>query len=115
MPGSQCVVILVLKLNECSSELGEVVIDEVCQLVAVEDGLLLENPDVSPCLDETAVNIPVGCVAYQIGSIVQEACRTDDFSVTCPFDIYHLGGSRTHENDQTVLLLLSMDMDGVQK
>ena len=106
--------IFILKLDQCSTKLCKVAIYQIGELVAVQDRLFLKDAHISPCFDIAAVNIPICSVTNQICTVMQETRWPDDFPVTCSLHVHQLGRSRTHKNDKTVLLLLSMDFNGVK-
>ena len=58
MPGPQGIMILIRQLDNRSAELGKVHIDEICQLVAGEDRLILKDADIAPGLDDLGLHIP---------------------------------------------------------
>ena len=106
MSGPQCIMILVSKLDNGTSEFGEVHIDEISKLVTGKDSLLLENANIAPCLDDLGLDIPQSRVAEQICAVMEKSCRTYDLSVACTGDVHHLGRLGTQQDDQAVPVFL---------
>ena len=82
--------ILIFQLDKCSSELGKIFINEICELVTCQNSLILKNADITPCIDEARIHIPQGCVTKKIGIVMKEAGRAYYLSVACSFNINQL-------------------------
>ena len=111
MTGTECIVILVSQLHHRASELSQVRIDQISELVALENSLLLKNAHMSPCLDYTGINIPKGCITKKICVIVKETCRSYNLSVAIALDINQLGRLRAQQHDKAVLLLSILSLE----
>ena len=105
MSGPQCIIILVRQLDHRTSELGQILIDEICQFVARQHSLFLKNTHIAPGIDDFGLHIPIGCITKQICIIVQKAGRSYNLPVTRSFHIHHLCRLGTHKHDKTVLTL----------
>ena len=81
---SQRVPVLVLELDQGAAELGKVLVYDIIQAVALEDGTVLDDLDVPPGLDEFRVHVPHGRVAEKVGVVVEEPCRSGDLPVCNP-------------------------------
>ena len=90
MSGPQRIMILISQLDHRTSELSEVFIYKVSQLVTCQHGLLLEDAHITPGIDYVGLNIPISRITQKIGVIMKETCRTDYLSVACSLDIHHL-------------------------
>ena len=106
MPGPQCIMILVCQLDDRTAELGKVQIDEICQLVAGEDSLILEDAHIAPRFDDLGLHIPQSRITEKVCSIMKEARRTYDLSVAGSFDVHHLCRLRTQKHHEAVLVFL---------
>ena len=98
--GTEHVMVLVLQLHERTPELREVAVDEIRQVVAGQDRLLLEDPDIADGFDLLPVHVPVGRVADQVGVVMQETGRARDFPVIAavPLHQFHfLGAHQAHQ------------------
>jgi hypothetical protein len=92
--------ILVNQLDKSTSELGEVVVDEIGQFFAGEHSLFLKYADISPGIDDSRLNIPQCSVAKEIGIVVKKAGRSYDLSVAYAVDFHHLcrfGAQQKHK------------------
>ena len=98
--------VLIGKLDDRTSELGKVSIDEILQIVAGKNCLFLKNAHMSPCIDDLGFHIPKCRITDQICIVMKEAGGADDLSVACSFHIDHLGGFGTEQHDKTVFVLL---------
>ena len=98
--------ILVLQLNQCTSELCEVIIYDISKLLAGEYCLFLKDADISPCFDNPGLYIPEGCVTKEISVIVKKSRRSHHLSVAGTLDVHHLSRFGTDEYDKTVRLVL---------
>ena len=103
--GPQGIVVLVLELNYAAAELGEVVVDEVVEIVACQFGLVLEDLDVTGGLDKAAVHIPQGRVTDEIGVVVQEFGGAENLAVGNAALDDHLGRFGAHQAYETILVL----------
>ena len=83
--------VLIGELYHSSSELNQVLIDQVLEVLTCQHCLFLEDAYVAPRVDDLCLDIPQGCVTDEVGIVVEETCRTDYFSVTCSLDVHHLG------------------------
>ena len=104
--------VLILKLDYSASELCQVLIDEISELVTCKDSLILKNAHISPSLDETGIDIPQCGIAKKICVIVKESCRTYNLSITCSLDIDKLRRFGAHQNDKTVRLFPILGISG---
>ena len=108
MSGTQGVVVLVGKLDGRASELGKIFFYDIFQVVAGEHCLLLKDADIAPSVDDLGLDIPQCRVTYEICSVMQESCRSNNLSVPAAFHIHHLGRLGTHQPDKAVALLLAL-------
>ena len=106
--GAQGVEIFVLQLDHGAPELGQVVVDVVVQFLAAEYGFVLKDADMAESLYDVDVHVPIGRVTDQIGLVVKESRRTDDFAVVAVILLDELCGLRTHQAHQTVRRLLAV-------
>ena len=104
--GPERIMILVLQLNQCTSELCEVIIYDISKLLAGEYCLFLKDADISPCFDNPGLYIPEGCVTKEISVIVKKSRRSHHLSVAGTLDVHHLSRFGTDEYDKTVRLVL---------
>ena len=108
--------ILVRELHHRSSELRKVLFDQIGQLVAGQNRLLLKNAHISPCIYDLGLDIPICSVAKKVGVVVKETRRTHHLSVACTLDVHHLRRLGAHKHDKAVLtLLLSHERQACKK
>ena len=115
MPGPQCVVVLVGQLHHSTSELGKIFFDQIFEFLTCQDGLILKNAHISPCIDDLRLHIPICSVTYQVCIVVKEAGRSDHLTVPCSFHIHHLSGLGTQQHHKAVLVLLFIFLSGKMK
>ena len=58
VPGPKCVLVLVLKLDNSATELGEILIDQIVELVTAQNRAVLDDLDMTYRLDNIIVDIP---------------------------------------------------------
>ena len=112
MTGTERIVILVSQLDYRTSELSQVGIYQISELVTLENGLLLKDAHMSPRLDHTGVDIPKSRITKKVCIIMKETRRSDNLSVTVALDVNHLGRLRTQQHDKAVLLLVFLSLEG---
>ena len=66
MPGPQRIMILVGKLNHRTSELSEILIDQICKIVTREYRLILKDAHLSPRINNLCLHIPQCGITYEI-------------------------------------------------
>ena len=81
IPGPQHIAVLVLKLHKVAPELCEVILYEICELVAGQLGIVLENLHVAHCLDDIGVDIPERRVTEQVCIVVEKPGRSRHLAV----------------------------------
>ena len=106
--GAQGVAVLVLELDHGAPELGQVIVDEVVQLLAGQHRLVLQDADVAEGLDDMDVHVPVGRVADQVRLVVEEARRSDDLPVVAALLLDQLRGLGAHQAHKAVRGLLAV-------
>ena len=106
MPGPQRIMILVRKLYHRASELRKIIIDEILEIVAGQNGLLLKDADIAPGINYLGLHIPKSRITDEVGVVMKETCRAYDLSVSRAFHIHHLCRFGTQEHDKAVLLFL---------
>ena len=58
IPGSQRVLVLVLKLDESATELRQILIDQIVKAVTAQDGVVLDDLNIAESVDYVLVDIP---------------------------------------------------------
>ena len=104
--GAQSIPVLVLKLDHVSAELGQVGIDVVFHLLAVQLGLVLDDLHVPDGIYHSGIHIPECGVAEKIGVVVKESGRTHYLPVAHAVDLQKLGALSAQQAHKTVLRLL---------
>ena len=82
--------VFIRKLHHRSSELRKVLFDQIGQLVAGQNRLLLKNTHISPCIYDLGLHIPICGVAKEVGVVVKKTRRTHHLSVARTLDVHHL-------------------------
>ena len=104
--GAESILLLVLKLDQGTAELGQILIDEIIELVAAQNGLVLDDADIAECLYEIGVDIPDCSIADQESGIVVEAGISKSLPVAVARLLDLLEQVTSQKTDQAVCLLL---------
>ena len=102
--GAEKIAFLVGQLDDRTAELGEILVDQVVELVARQDGLVLEDLDMAEGLDIVAVEVPEGRIADEVGAVVEETRRAENLAVVLPALFDETGGLGAQEQHQRVLV-----------
>ena len=110
--GAQGIPVLVLKLDQGSPELSQAGADVIIQIITRQDGLVLEDTDMTDGLDDIGIDIPQGCVADQFGGVVLEAGVPDGFPETMAVNILLKQLLAPEKPDKAVFSILELGLGG---
>ena len=97
--GAEGILVLVHKLHHAPAELHQGLVDEVLQVVAGEDGFILNHLHVALGDDLAFLDIPLGRIAYKIGPVMKEGGVHGLAVVACSllYELDGLGLDEAHE------------------
>ena len=91
------VLVLVYQLHKVSAELGQVLIHHILQGVAGKGCAVLDDAHVPHCVYDIGVDVPICCVAEEVGVVVKEFGGPGNLPVAFSVNIQKLGAFGLYE------------------